>query len=321
MTSAPPTQKCCDQRGFEVSIARCPDPDFGDLSPVNAVWPARLRRIARAALRHWGRSCLSDVVALLLSELVTNALRHAHGDDIGVRLYFRGAQCVIEVRDGSFNRPVLRHAGLADESGRGLFLVDAMAESWGVSDDGTTTWCVLSPPQLTLPSEISLMPSTYQSEAARPEPGAGLHEFLVVPTGEELPLRWEGVLNAVESIGSDTRIQVHPRLRKAGWPGNTDAAARVCGALMDNAARHGKPFDGNVVRLRLMCLKATDELVIEVDDAGPGFPNFGKATGRDLNGGPPLNGLEWALHYHGRLAWRPAEDGSGKTVQAVLPPT
>ncbi|MDV6291305.1 ATP-binding protein [Streptomyces sp. UP1A-1] len=102
-----------------------------------------MRRLARASLTHWGRSDLADTAELLLTELVTNALRHACGTEIGVRIYLRDAQLVIEVNDGSPVAPMPRPAGPDDETGRGLFLVEALADSWGVSPDGTTTWCTL----------------------------------------------------------------------------------------------------------------------------------------------------------------------------------
>ncbi|MEK8144013.1 hypothetical protein NKH18_25075 [Streptomyces sp. M10(2022)] len=49
--------------------------------------------------------------------------------------------------DGSPAMPVLSVAGSDEESGRGLALVDVIAESWGVTEDGTCTWCCLSVPE------------------------------------------------------------------------------------------------------------------------------------------------------------------------------
>ncbi|MFB7576368.1 ATP-binding protein [Streptomyces sp. NPDC056165] len=128
---------------FELSIERRPDPDSGGLSKADAAWPKRLRRIVRASLTHWGRPDLVETAELLLTELATNALRHASGSDIDVRTYLQGDHLVIEVNDGSPLCPVPRYAGPDDESGRGLFLVERLAEAWGVSEDGTTTWCTL----------------------------------------------------------------------------------------------------------------------------------------------------------------------------------
>lgn len=128
---------------FAVSILRRPHPESGGLSRSDAAWPGRLRRIIRAQLTYWRQPDLCDTAALLLTELATNALRHAQGSVIGVHISLQGAHCVIEVSDGSPVRPVLRCADSDDENGRGLFLVEALADAWGVSADGTTTWCQL----------------------------------------------------------------------------------------------------------------------------------------------------------------------------------
>jgi anti-sigma regulatory factor (Ser/Thr protein kinase) len=129
---------------LDMSIARRPDPKTGGLSQADAAWPKRLRRIIRAALNYWGRPDLIDGAELLLSELATNALQHAQGPDIGVRVYLRDDECVIEVNDGSPRRPVLRCAEPDHENGRGLLIIRAVASDWGVNDDSTTTWCTLS---------------------------------------------------------------------------------------------------------------------------------------------------------------------------------
>lgn len=131
------------QAGHEVSIARDPDSVPGQVTEVDAVCAGRCRRIVHTALGHWGQTALADTAVLMASELVTNALRHAPGPDIGFRVFLRGGELVIEVRDGSPNRPVLRNASLDDETGRGLLLVNAMASAWGTSPDGATTWCTL----------------------------------------------------------------------------------------------------------------------------------------------------------------------------------
>jgi hypothetical protein len=51
------------------------------------------------------------------------------------------------VDDGSEKRPRLSDVATDSETGRGLFLVDALADRWGVSADGTTTWCTLTLPE------------------------------------------------------------------------------------------------------------------------------------------------------------------------------
>ncbi|WP_408052071.1 ATP-binding protein [Streptomyces sp. HO565] len=135
--------RACAGPWLELSLERRPDPDSGDMSEADAAWPQRLRRIARASLTYWRRPDLVDTVELLLTELATNALRHARGQNIGVRIFAQDDHLVIEVNDGSPLTPVPRCAGPNDESGRGLFLVEALSDTWGVSLDGTTTWCTL----------------------------------------------------------------------------------------------------------------------------------------------------------------------------------
>ncbi|MFE7779242.1 ATP-binding protein [Streptomyces sp. NPDC057445] len=128
---------------LDLSIERKPGPEAEGLSKADAAWPCRLRRIVRTGLTFWGFPDVIEAAELLLTELATNALRHGRGHDIGVRVYFVSDSCVIEVADGTPVRPERRRAGPDDESGRGLLLVESLADSWGVSSDGTTTWCAL----------------------------------------------------------------------------------------------------------------------------------------------------------------------------------
>lgn len=48
--------------------------------------------------------------------------------------------------DGSTALPQKRRPGPAEEHGRGVLIIDALADAWGTSDDGTTTWCSLTLP-------------------------------------------------------------------------------------------------------------------------------------------------------------------------------
>ncbi len=108
------------------------------------IWVGRLRRICAARLKHWGLVVLIDDAQLLLSELLTNALRYSAGGDVVVRLARTVEGLLLEVNDGSVGRPTVRAAGPDDENGRGMLLVSIIADSWGVSEDETTTWCRLS---------------------------------------------------------------------------------------------------------------------------------------------------------------------------------
>ncbi|MCX4564398.1 ATP-binding protein [Streptomyces phaeochromogenes] len=127
---------------LEVSFARAVGSKAGVIAEADQLWPHRVRLIIRARLRRWGRPGLAEYAELLATELVTNALKHGRGD-VGVRMYPRADRLRIEVRDGSYECPVPRTAALDDEDGRGLLLIAAIADDWGVSHDGTTTWCTL----------------------------------------------------------------------------------------------------------------------------------------------------------------------------------
>ena len=107
-------------------------------------WVGWLRRISTAKLRICGLAVLMDDAKLLVSELVTNALRYGEGEEIEFRLIITLHELLIAVNDGSAHRPELKVVGDSSETGRGLFLVAALADDWGVSPDGTTTWCTLS---------------------------------------------------------------------------------------------------------------------------------------------------------------------------------
>lgn len=88
---------------------------------------------------------LADDVRLLTSELLTNAVCHAEGP-IELRLCRTTREVTIEATDRSTHLPHQRTAGTVDESGRGLTLVDALADSWGIrpTEDGKTTWFTMS---------------------------------------------------------------------------------------------------------------------------------------------------------------------------------
>jgi anti-sigma regulatory factor (Ser/Thr protein kinase) len=106
----------------------------------------QMRRITRAQLRHWDLMMLTDDATLVVSELVTNAIKHGKGQPVGLRVLHSAYELRIEVTDGTPTPARLRSAGMADENGRGLLLVAAVAKEWGASTDGTMTWCSLAIP-------------------------------------------------------------------------------------------------------------------------------------------------------------------------------
>ncbi|MEU3984630.1 ATP-binding protein [Streptomyces sp. NPDC026672] len=275
------------QAVYEVSIARDRASDPGRLTQADAVWPGRLRRIVRAALAYWGRPDLIEPAELLTTELATNALRHGTGT-VGFRLCVRDEHLVIEVRDGSPQRPVLRRAALDDESGRGLVLVDALADAWGTSPDGTTTWCRLS---------------------LRKGPDA-------VDRVEPLPLvrRYPTIRLAADAKSViRARLNARTSLTVIGWAGSVDAAAAVLADLVHNALLHGLPPTSTATISVDLGITEDGRLVIDVCDPTPRFPDFTAAL---QNG----RGLQRIQQLGAGLTWFIDPTLCGKTVRATLTP-
>ncbi|PYC72149.1 protein phosphatase [Streptomyces tateyamensis] len=91
--------------------------------------PGRARRLAGHALRRWGLEALAENTELMVSELVTNAVRHAK-KPVTLRLV-RTSVLRCEVGDDSPSLPRRRRARPDDERGRGLELVAKCADGWG----------------------------------------------------------------------------------------------------------------------------------------------------------------------------------------------
>jgi signal transduction histidine kinase len=89
---------------------------------------------------HWGLDELAFTTELVVSELVTNAIRHATGP-IRLRL-IRERALVCEVLDSGATAPHLRHPRTTDEGGRGLLLVSQLTQRWGTRfvPDGKIIW-------------------------------------------------------------------------------------------------------------------------------------------------------------------------------------
>ncbi|MFF4338790.1 SpoIIE family protein phosphatase [Kitasatospora sp. NPDC001540] len=101
---------------------------------------SELRGELRDALRRWGVPELIDTAELLSSELVTNAIRHTDRDAMfTARLYQEQgrARLRVEVEDESDLWPTRRTPGEQASSGRGLMLVEALADTWGVEPRGS----------------------------------------------------------------------------------------------------------------------------------------------------------------------------------------
>ncbi|MFS0691580.1 SpoIIE family protein phosphatase [Streptomyces nitrosporeus] len=104
--------------------------------PSDPAAVSEVRAGVSARLTEWNLAEEAFTTELILSELVTNAIRYATGP-IRVRL-IRDRTLICEVSDRSSTSPHLRQAATTDEGGRGLFLVAQLAERWGTryTDDG-----------------------------------------------------------------------------------------------------------------------------------------------------------------------------------------
>lgn len=103
--------------------------------------PRSARRDVKAALASAVGGRGLDVVELLTSELVTNAVRHAHST-ARVAVELVGPRVRVSVTDDGPGVPTTGHPSPDAESGRGLELVDSLAKQWGVTtlEIGKTVW-------------------------------------------------------------------------------------------------------------------------------------------------------------------------------------
>ncbi|MDX3606380.1 SpoIIE family protein phosphatase [Streptomyces sp. FL06-04B] len=108
--------------------------------PVDPAAVGETRTKVSRQLEAWGLEELSMTTELIVSELVTNAIRYATGP-VRLRLLFQSA-LTCEVSDASNTSPRLRHARTTDEGGRGLFLVAQLAHRWGTryTPQGKIIW-------------------------------------------------------------------------------------------------------------------------------------------------------------------------------------
>ncbi|MFD4656122.1 ATP-binding protein [Kitasatospora sp. NPDC058444] len=94
----------------------------------------------------------SDTAELLLGELFANAVQHSDAPDehhIEIRFTLTGSRLRLEVHDAGTNHPTLRISSPADEHGRGLLLVNELAERWGYDSrpggTGKYVWAHIAP--------------------------------------------------------------------------------------------------------------------------------------------------------------------------------
>ncbi|MFB7184172.1 ATP-binding protein [Streptomyces sp. NPDC056230] len=129
---------------------------------------AALRRVMRLHLRLWGLSDVADAAEICVSELVANVIRHVGaGTPSTLVVEMNGTHLRVALRDPDTRAlPTLLSAGPGDESGRGLAMLDAVSERWGVilGADSKLVWCDLAT-QLDSPSGHVDHPRVARSEA------------------------------------------------------------------------------------------------------------------------------------------------------------
>ncbi len=115
--------------------------------PFGLDGPAQARAVVSAWTERLGLEDVRDDVTLVVSEMVTNAVRHA-GPPVALELHAENGRVLIAVHDGSPDPPELRPAPSDAEGGRGLLLVDLICEEHGVRPDppGKTVWAAVPRP-------------------------------------------------------------------------------------------------------------------------------------------------------------------------------
>ncbi|MBZ6102587.1 ATP-binding protein [Streptomyces olivaceus] len=125
----------------------------------------QVRRIVSAQLRYWHMDLLIDRAALGVTELLTNVHLHARRDKTcTVAMELLLDRLTVSVHDRDPRLPVVDDAAPLATCGRGLAMVAAMSESWGVRPDdesGKVVW-------FTLPTTLSAAPPTAPPLATRP---------------------------------------------------------------------------------------------------------------------------------------------------------
>jgi serine phosphatase RsbU (regulator of sigma subunit)/anti-sigma regulatory factor (Ser/Thr protein kinase) len=110
--------------------------------PSDPVHVRDARELAGRQLAEWGWGDLALTCELVVSELVTNAIRYGRPPIRLLLIRQEPDMLICEVSDGSSTSPHLRRAGATDENGRGLFLISQVAHRWGTryTESGKTIW-------------------------------------------------------------------------------------------------------------------------------------------------------------------------------------
>src|SRR6476661_9819022 len=118
-----------------------------DLPPVSGSVSVA-RRLVRELLALWGVPHDREDAELLVTELVANVVDHVHGEvDLTLELSLTGPVLRIAVVDGSSIRPVVQELSHERPRGRGMRMVEAIADRWGAEDHngGKRVWFDMCP--------------------------------------------------------------------------------------------------------------------------------------------------------------------------------
>ncbi|WP_052433322.1 ATP-binding protein [Streptacidiphilus carbonis] len=103
------------------------------------------RELTLDLLQSWGLAALGEAAVQLVAELTANSIMHSGCSTLRLRVTRRGGAVRIEVRDPSHALPLLIQGDPDDDHGRGMHLVDALADRWGADllPYGKGVWCDL----------------------------------------------------------------------------------------------------------------------------------------------------------------------------------
>ncbi|MBV1946642.1 SpoIIE family protein phosphatase [Streptomyces sp. BV129] len=152
---ARPLQELCDDAVYRMAPSRqddavlllarthtLPKEHVADWTlPADASVVSTARRLVDQQLAVWGLDRAAHTTGLIVSELVTNAIRYGQGP-VQLRLIHDRGRLLTEVTDTNSTSPHLRHARESDEGGRGLYIVMRLSSHWGVrhSHQDKTIW-------------------------------------------------------------------------------------------------------------------------------------------------------------------------------------
>lgn len=143
------TRQSTDVTQVPAAAAPCPSDDLVNLRLAGGPDAAGMARRAVARLEGELADDTVDVIRLLVTELVTNSVRHAEAQAVDMRVHVTPGQVRLEVTDrGPGFQFEEREADQDLEGGWGLYLVDRLADRWGISNEGgaSRVWAELDRP-------------------------------------------------------------------------------------------------------------------------------------------------------------------------------